>query len=239
MAFSDLAAIMPSFAALRRSLRLSAFEFFDRRSVEQVSAHANLVFPLDPASPYFAVVEFDNPKGESEDDALAVFEQLLEDGQVGDGVLSQSASQAAELWRWREFISEAITPRTPYKNDLSVRVSRVPAFLGALDALVGRHYPDFEVVWFGHIGDGNLHMNILRPPGLDVDAFRAACDALSPRVFELVQAHGGSISAEHGVGLLKRDYLHYSRNPAEIEALRGLKAVFDPDCVLNPGKLLT
>ncbi|MEE4639306.1 MAG: FAD-binding oxidoreductase [Wenzhouxiangella sp.] len=238
LAFSDLAAIMPSFAALRGSLSLSAFEFFDRRSVEQVAAHANLVFPLDHPAPYFAVVEFDNPNGEREDQALAVFERLLEDGQVGDGVLSQSASQAAELWRWREFISEAITPRTPYKNDLSVRVSRVPQFLSALDALVKQHYPDFEVVWFGHIGDGNLHMNILRPPALEVGDFRAACDVLSPRVFELVRAHGGSISAEHGVGLLKRDYLHYARSPADIVALRGLKAVFDPDGVLNPGKLL-
>lgn len=238
LAFADLAAIMPTFAALRRALELSAFEFFDRRSVEQVAAHADQAFPLDPRAPYFAVVEFDNPNGERESDALAVFEQLVVDAMVSDGVLSQSAAQAAELWRWREAISEAITPRTPYKNDLSVRVSKVPVFLAALDELVGRHYPDFEVVWFGHIGDGNLHMNILRPPAMDVSAFRVACDGLSPRVFELVRSHGGSISAEHGVGLLKRDYLHYSRSPGEIQALHGLKAVFDPDGVLNPGKVL-
>lgn len=238
LAFSHLSAVMPSFAALRRALSLSAFEFFDRRSVEQVAAHTDLDFPLDPQAPYFAVVEFDNPDNAREDDALAVFEQLVEDGRVSDGVLSQSAAQAAELWRWRELISEAITPRNPYKNDLSVRVSRVPGFLAALDELVGRHYPDFEVVWFGHIGDGNLHMNILCPPGMAPGAFRAACDGLSPRVFELVREHDGSISAEHGVGLLKRDYLHYARSPAEIEALRSLKAVFDPHGVLNPGKML-
>ncbi|MFP4334236.1 MAG: FAD-binding oxidoreductase [Wenzhouxiangella sp.] len=238
LAFADLAALMPSFAALQRALHLSAFEFFDRRSVEQVATHTDLVFPLDRQAPYFAVVEFDNPHGECEDAALAVFEQLVEGGQVADGVLSQSAAQAAELWRWREAISEAITPRTPYKNDLSVRVSRVPDFLAALDDLVGRHYPDFEVVWFGHIGDGNLHMNILRPPQMETGDFRAACDGLSPKVFELVRLYGGSISAEHGVGLLKRDYLHYCRSPAEIDALRGLKNVFDPDGVLNPGKLL-
>lgn len=238
LAFGDLSALMPAFAALRRALRLSAFEFFDRRSVDQVAEHAGLEFPLDETAPFFAVVEFDNPDGEREDAALAVFEQLVEDGHVADGALSQSAAQAAELWRWREDISEAIAPRTPYKNDLSVRVSKVPAFLSALDELVGRYYPDFEVVWFGHIGDGNLHMNILRPPTMEVGEFRTACDGLSPRVFELVRSHGGSISAEHGVGLLKRDYLHYCRAPAEIEALRGLKALFDPDAVLNPGKLL-
>ncbi|TVS13639.1 MAG: FAD-binding oxidoreductase [Wenzhouxiangella sp.] len=238
LAFADLSALMPALAALRNALSLSAFEFFDRRSVARVAAHTGSSFPLAEQADFHAVVEFDDPDGAGQDKALEAFESLVEDGHVIDGILSQSDAQAAELWRWREAITESIAPCTPYKNDLSVRVSRVPRFLQALEALVGRYYPAFEVVWFGHIGDGNLHMNILCPEAMDVADFRAACEGLSPRVFELVREHGGSISAEHGVGLLKRDYLHYCRDAAEIDALHGLKALFDPAGLLNPGKLL-
>ncbi len=238
IAFTDLEAVMPAFAALRRALHLSAFELFDRRCVQAVAAHTGQSFPLSDDEAYFAVVEFDNPEGSQEETALGVFEDLVEAGQLGDGVFSQSAAQAAELWRWREEISEAITPRTPYKNDLSVRVSGVPGFLSALDEVIKERYPTFEVLWFGHIGDGNLHMNVLRPEAMDIDEFRDACDRLSPAVFKLVQDHGGSISAEHGVGLLKRDYLQFCRSQLEIETLRQLKKIFDPDGLLNPGKML-
>lgn len=238
LAFSSLEAVMPALVRLKSALSLSAFEFFDQRSVAHVAAAIGKPFPLDTVADFYAVVEFDDPEQRCQDQALAVFEALVEDGQVGDGLISQSAAQAAELWRWREAISESIAPRTPYKNDLSVRVSRVPAFLAELEALVARHYPDFEVVWFGHIGDGNLHMNVLCPPGMDVGEFRRACDALSPQVFAVVQAHGGSVSAEHGVGLLKRDYLHFTRSSAELASLRALKQHFDPNGILNPGKVI-
>ena len=238
LAFAGLDAVMPSLARLQQALNLSAFEFFDRRSVGYVAEAIGKSFPLDDGAAFYAVVEFDDPDQACQDQALAVFEALVEAGQVIDGLISQSAAQAEELWRWREAISESITPRTPYKNDLSVRVSRVPQFLADLDQLVRRHYPDFEVVWFGHIGDGNLHMNVLCPEGMDPDDFRRACDGLSPRVFEVVQAHGGSVSAEHGVGLLKRNYLHFSRSAAELDSLRALKNHFDPDTVFNPGKVI-
>jgi len=238
LAFPSLEAVMPSLARIKKALTLSAFEFFDQRSVQHVEAATDKPFPLESEAAFYAVVEFDDPDQSRQDQALAVFEQLVEDEQVSDGLISQSAAQAAELWRWREAISESIAPRTPYKNDLSVRVSRVPAFLADLEGLVREHYPDFEVVWFGHIGDGNLHMNVLCPEAMDLADFRRACDGLSPRVFAVVQAHGGSVSAEHGVGLLKRDYLHFSRSAAEIESLRALKCHFDPDGILNPGKVL-
>ncbi|WP_376695507.1 FAD-linked oxidase C-terminal domain-containing protein [Wenzhouxiangella sp. EGI_FJ10305] len=95
----------------------------------------------------------------------------------------------------------------------------------------------FKVVWFGHIGDGNLHMNVLRPETWSIEDFHAAGKQLSPRVFELVRKFEGSVSAEHGVGLLKREDLHYSRSNAEIELMRQIKAAFDPDGILNPGKV--
>ncbi len=238
LAFSGLDAIMPGFERLRRGLSLSAFEFFDRRSVDFVAARQGQAFPISLDSPFFAVVEFDDPEQSQQDDALALFESLAEDGLVIDGTISQSGAQARELWRWREGISEALAERTPYKNDLSVRLGRVPAFLSELDTLVASRYPDFEVVWFGHIGDGNLHMNVLKPASWSIADFHAAGKRLSPEVFALVQHHGGSVSAEHGVGLLKREDLHFSRSAAEIDLLRRIKKDFDPDGVLNPGKVL-
>ena len=238
LAFSGLDAIMQAFTALRKGLNLSAFEFFDAACLSAVARHTGEHFPLETDAPFYALVEFDDVQATSQDAALAVFERLVESEAVIDGLISQSAAQAEQVWRWREAISESIADDVPYKNDLSVRITAVPAFLQELDALVQKNYPQFRVLWFGHIGDGNLHMNVLKPEDWSVEDFHNACNTLSPSVFELVKAHGGSLSAEHGVGLLKRDYLPMIRPAAELEAMRSIKRVFDPDGILNPGKLL-
>ena len=233
-----LDSVMAAFSALSRALTLSAFEFFDRASVKHVQSAHGQSFALDSDCPFYALVEFDDPDQQNQEAALNCFEALVEAEHLLDGVISQSDSQAASLWRWREDISESIAPHTPYKNDLSVRISRVPEFLRNLQELVANHYPDFEVVWFGHIGDGNLHMNVLKPEQWATDEFRSACEQLSPEVFKLTRLHGGSLSAEHGVGLLKQPYLHYCRSEAEIKLMRQIKAQFDPAGILNPGKVL-
>ena len=119
-----------------------------------------------------------------------------------------------------------------------MRISEVPGFLSDVDRVVAANYPDWEICWFGHIGDGNLHLNVLKPPDLAMADFYARCHAISPKLFELVRERGGSISAEHGVGLLKRDFLSYSRSAVEIDVMRAVKAVLDPNGVMNPGKLL-
>src|SRR5690606_18263730 len=115
--------------------------------------------------------------------------------------------------------------------------SRMPEFLDEVDALVRESYPDFEVCWYGHIGDGNLHLNVLKPEDMSQQDFYRRCHDISPKIFAAVAARGGSISAEHGVGLLKREFLSYSRPAEEIALMRGIKGVVDPRGVMNPGKL--
>ena len=229
---SDMLNVLKRFQA---AVTLSAFEFFSESALQHVLAHRDVPRPFESRAPYYALVEFD---AAGEDAALDTFEATVAEGWVGDGVVSRSEAQAQALWTLREGISESIAPRTPYKNDLAVRISDVPDFLDEIDRIVGEHYPDLEVCWYGHIGDGNLHLNILKPDDLSIDAFYERCHRISPALFEAVRARRGSISAEHGVGLLKRDFLEFSRSPAEIALMRNLKQVFDPNGVMNPGKLL-
>ena len=233
---------LPRFADALRILSLfqsrlvvSAFEFFSELALGKVLAHRQLARPFATAAPFYALIEFD---AADEDAALEAFEEALAQEWATDGVASRSEAQSASLWALRESITESIAPQTPYKNDIAVRISEVPAFLDAVDAVVAKNYPDLEACWFGHIGDGNLHLNILKPPHLSTAAFHERCHAISPEVFAAVQAHRGSISAEHGVGLLKRDFLSYTRSAAEIELMQAMKRVFDPNGVMNPGKLL-
>lgn len=230
--FEDVLKLLPAFQA---AVALSAFEFFSELALAKVVAHRELARPFAEPAAFYVLLEFD---AEDEEAALGVFETALAAGQITDGVISRSEAQAASLWALREGITESIAPLTPYKNDLAVRVSEVPGFLADVDRLVAEHYPDLEVCWFGHIGDGNLHLNILKPPNLSQEAFYQRCHAISPALFAAVRERGGSISAEHGVGLLKRDFLEYSRSVAEIDILRALKITLDPNGVMNPGKLL-
>ena len=226
---------MDVLAAFQARTDVTAFEFFSELALTKVVERTGLPRPFETECPFYVLIEFE--QGSDAEAALAAFEHCVEQGWAVDGVQSQSEDQARRLWRLREDISETISARTPYKNDVAVPVAKVPAFLADVDALVAEAYPDLEVVWFGHIGDGNLHLNILKPEDVTQQAFFQRCHRVSKDVFEIVRRHGGSISAEHGVGLLKRDYLEYSRPPEEIAYLEAIRAAFDPDGILNPGKL--
>ncbi|MDY3198282.1 MAG: FAD-binding oxidoreductase [Pseudomonadaceae bacterium] len=233
----DFDAIMPVLHAFQSKLDLTAFEFFSDRAMAKVLARGDVPAPFETDCPFYALLEFEAVSEEVANEALATFEYCVEQGWVLDGVMSQSEQQLQNLWKLREFISETISHWTPYKNDISVTVSQVPAFLRDIDAIVGEHYPDFEIVWFGHIGDGNLHLNILKPDAMPKEEFFAKCASVNQWVFDIVQKYNGSISAEHGVGMTKRDYLGYSRSAEEIAIMKAVKAVFDPNGIMNPGKI--
>lgn len=234
---ADFDSIMPVLHAFQNKLDLTAFEFFSDKALAKVMARGDVPPAFETDCPFYALLEFEATTEEVAEAALATFEHCVEQGWVLDGVMSQSEQQLQNLWKLREYISETISHWTPYKNDISVTVGKVPAFLKDIDDIVEANYPDFEVVWFGHIGDGNLHLNILKPESLSKDEFFAKCATVNKWVFETVQKYNGSISAEHGMGMTKRDYLGYSRSEAEIAYMKAIKQVFDPNGIMNPGKI--
>lgn len=233
----DFDAVMPILHAFQSKIDLTAFEFFGELAMQKVLDHGHVQRPFDTECPFYVLVEFEAPYEPIMDTAMEIFEHCMEEGWVLDGVLSQSLDQVESLWRLREDISESIAPFTPYKNDISVLITHVPAFIKEIEEIVEQNYPDFEICWFGHIGDGNLHLNILKPENLDKDDFFAKCKVVNEHVFNTVQKYDGSISAEHGVGMTKKPYLAMTRSSEEIEYMKALKQVFDPNSIMNPGKL--
>ena len=226
----DLLALFQKFKEKTQPL---AFEFWTETALKHVLSHG-MNYPLSQRGLFYTLIEVEKKDREK---ALFIFEQALEKGIIKDGTLSQNPTQSKELWKLRESISESISSFCPYKNDISVRLSQLLDFLKDLEKLLNKKYPDFEVVLFGHLGDGNLHINILQPKNLSHENFLNQCEQVNDFLFELVGKYQGSISAEHGVGLLKKPYLKYSRSSEEITIMKEIKKVFDPDNILNPGKM--
>ena len=239
LGLSDMSAIMAVLDRIQSTTPLLAYEFFSELAVSKVVDHAGVARPFETRTPFYALVEFERENDMTDAHVFEAVEQCMEEGWVIDAVMSQSVAQASALWRLREDISETISRWTPYKNDISSTVSKVPELLAAVDDVVHKNYPDWEVVWYGHIGDGNLHLNILKPENLQIEEFKARCNEVSTDIFDAIKRLGGSVSAEHGVGTLKAPYLGYSKSDSEIDAMRAIKAIFDPDGILNPGKVFS
>lgn len=239
LAVPSLDQVMEVFAHFKAQTNLIAFEMFSEKALGYVLKSTGLPPPFPAPSAFYLVVEVEKRSSEDEAQILDVFEKCLDKGWVTDGSMSQSDEQLRSFWRYREDISESLSTYSPYKNDIAVPISKVPGFIVDLDKILAEAYPTWEVIWFGHIGDGNLHINILRPPGLTKEAFVKECQKVDNLVFSTVQKYHGSISAEHGVGLTKRSFLTYTRSPVEIEIMKGIKKIFDPQGILNPGKLFS
>ncbi|HEY0136443.1 MAG TPA: FAD-binding oxidoreductase [Nannocystis sp.] len=243
-AVADDAAVMALFTRLRASsLTLSAFEFLDDGCLRHVLTHRTGAPPFTTPSPRYALVEIEIPgpgeaaRAHAESELTALLGDATEAGEVDDALLAGTPAQARSLWALREDISESLHRHTPHKADIALPVARVGEFLAAWRPAVAAALPEVEALCFGHVGDGNLHLNLLRPEALALPDFLARVHGFDDETYALVQAHGGSISAEHGVGLLKRDHLHYSRSPAELAIFRGIKAALDPAGLFNPGKI--
>jgi len=220
---------------------LTAFELLPRFGIEMVLRHADGTRdPLAEIYPWYALVELSSQR---ENEAEPGMEKLLvaavEQEIVSDAVMASSLTQADELWRLREMLSEVqLHEGGSIKSDVSVPVAALPEFLRrATDAVTGL-VPGCRPVPFGHYGDGNIHFNITQPEDADKAAFMARWDEVTDAVNAIVLDLGGSISAEHGIGHMKRDLLRQVKQPVELELMRKVKDAFDPKGILNPGKLI-
>lgn len=238
LALTNMDSLMKVYAEFKNKTKLQAFEMVTDKALDYVLQSTQLPNPLSEKAEYYVVCEVETTGLTEEENVLKVFESCVEKELIIDGAISQSEAQAKTFWRYREDISESLSKYSPYKNDIAVSISKVPDIMTELDQILKQAYPNWTVVWFGHIGDGNLHINILRPQEISKEDFVNECCKVDEVIFKSIQKHGGSISAEHGVGLTKKSFLHYSRSAAEIELMRGIKKVFDPDGIMNPGKVL-
>ena len=238
-AVADLAAVLRLFREVRGSaFTVAAYEFFTRACLDRLLRHRKLRDPFSAPASHYVLVELENVSevGTALDELVA---HLFEHGFVQDGTMAQHASEAAELWGLREGISESLSATgMPHKNDIALPIAELKNFCGELDGVFAAKYPGWEICLFGHIGDGNLHVNVMKPDAMDKAAFLAETHVADRAMFDLVKKHHGSISAEHGIGLLKKEFLSYSRSQEEIALMRAMKAALDPKGILNPGKVL-
>ncbi|NJD25420.1 MAG: FAD-binding oxidoreductase [Betaproteobacteria bacterium] len=216
--------------------RLTAFELVSGPALWLVLRHIPGSVTPTPGGQWHILAEFSDAAPE---DVEAWLAGCVEAGTVSDGVVARSQAQAQKLWALRENISEAQKIEgISIKHDIAVPVSRIPDFLSRADAALMAAFPGIRVVAFGHVGDGNLHYNLSKPDAQDNAAFVALQPAVNRIVHDAVDALGGSISAEHGIGQLKRDELLRYKSPVEIALMQTLKQALDRGGLMNPGKLL-
>jgi FAD/FMN-containing dehydrogenase len=222
---------------------LTAFELMSSACLALVTTHfPGQHAPLDVAAfPWFALLELSDH--ESEAHAHAQFEEVLgaalEAGEIADAAIPGSTAQSDALWHLRESITLAIAEEGKcIKHDISVPASRMVGFVAATDALLQRDFPGIRNVTFGHLGDGNLHYNLLRAPGQSDDAFIATHDAVMRVVHDSVRSHDGSISAEQGIGQSRVTELPRYKDSVELALMRRIKRALDPRGLMNPGKVL-
>lgn len=233
----DFKSVTELFALARSTLpSLSAFECFDHACMESVTTHFKRPHPLKTPGKTYVLMEVEDVAFE---EVEAEFEKVLGQPYVLDAVMAQNEKEARAFWTYREGIAESILAHHKvHQEDVSVPIPRLVDFYGEIETRYARALPDHAVFFFGHIGDGNLHIFIQKPAASDEKTFVEKMHSTDAELFKILAKYHGSISAEHGIGILKKHALHYSRTPDEIEIFRGIKRAFDPKGLLNPGKVI-
>jgi FAD/FMN-containing dehydrogenase len=244
VALPDFDSALPFFSLAQETAGtgLTAFEFMPRIVLDFVLKHTpGAREPFASKYAWYALLEVSALKADGTAERLLTdsLETASERGLVIDAAIAQSLAQARDLWRLREAISEAQKPEGGnIKHDVSVPVQAIPEFVARANALVERICPGARPLAFGHFGDGNVHYNISQPVGMAKADFLALWDDIVRAVHSLVTEMDGSISAEHGIGVMKRTELARAKSALELDLMRRIKAAFDPHGVLNPGKVL-
>jgi FAD/FMN-containing dehydrogenase len=220
---------------------VTSFELMLRLGIELVLRHgAGCRDPLPEKHPWYVLIELSS---QARSGLRAVMEEILaeglERGLIEDATIADSLEQGKMFWRIRELFGEVQRHEGgSIKHDISVPVAAVPAFISEASAAVIKLIPGSRPLPFGHLGDGNIHYNVAQPVGADKADFLNRWDEVNAVVFDVVAKHGGSISAEHGIGVIKRDLLPKVKDPVAFELMRTLKRTLDPKGILNPGKVL-
>ncbi len=220
---------------------VTSFEMMLSSGVEAVVKHdAASRMPLQGNHPWFVLIELSSQARSGLRDVL---EEILADGHakglVLDATIADSVQQGKAFWRIREMFGEVQRHiGASIKHDISVPIANIPAFIAEADAAVMKFIPGTKTLPFGHVGDGNIHYNVMQPEGADKAKFLARWDEVNAVVFEVVKKYGGSISAEHGVGVMKQGILPRYKDPVALDLMRTLKRTLDPNGILNPGKVL-
>ena len=225
--------------ARKAPFQISAFEFLTENCFQAVTEVRHLSSPFQHSYPVYVLLEMERPESSEAHARLEMwFEKLFSQGLVKDGTLAQSPREARDLWSLREGVSESLSVKgVVHKNDIALPIAQLESFIQDMYELDQNQTHPFEIFLFGHIGDGNLHVNTMKPQDWDRSAFFEKCKEADQKLFSLVRKYQGSVSAEHGVGLVKKAYLEFSRTPQEIAVMRGIKKVLDPQGLLNPGKI--
>src|SRR3954447_5175435 len=219
---------------------LTSFELLSDIAVDFSIRHGiDIRDPLESKHPWYVLMELSSSRDDARDTLEAILARGMEDGIVDDAAIAANLSQRSGFWKLRDEMSAAQKPEGgSIKHDISVPVAAVPNFIGEADAAVIKLIPGARPVPFGHLGDGNIHYNVSQPIGSDAADFLARWHDVNAAVFEIVLKMGGSISAEHGIGVLKRDELPEVKDKVAIELMRSIKAMLDPLGIMNPGKVL-
>ena len=238
----DAAVALLQLAQARLGAGLTGFEVMSQVAVDLVRLEfPQLPQPLPPTA-WLVLLEQSDTEGETHARGLfeGLLEQALEAELITDAAVAESTAQSNAMWQLRESIPSAQAQHgINIKHDVSVPVSIIPAFVASTDAALHRQFPGIKVVNFGHLGDGNLHYNVQPPESGDTAAFLHAHEtAVNTLVYDAVTAHGGSISAEHGIGALKRDALVLHKSAVALGLMRAIKKALDPKGIMNPGRLL-
>ena len=244
LALPELANAITLFGLAQESAgqSLTAFEFIPRIVLEMVLRNVrNTRDPFTQPHPWYVLMEISGAKPDGAADRILteILEAGSEKGLILDARLAASLAQANDFWRLREGISEAQKPEGGnIKNDVSVPIARIPEFIARANAAVERLCPGARPLALGHFGDGNVHYNIAQPVGMPKEAFLAQWKTISAAVYEIVLDFGGSISAEHGIGQMKRADLARAKGDVAMDMMRAIKGALDPNGILNPGKVL-
>ncbi len=216
--------------------RVVAFELMPQIGMEFTVKHMGVINPIQTQSPWFVLTELADAAPDSFE---SILELAMERGLVTDASIAQSETQRQTLWAIRELMPESQKHEGgSIKHDVSVPVSHIPVFITEGAEAVRRFMPGARLMCFGHMGDGNMHFNVTQPVGMNSREYLDQWHAMNWAVFDVVLKHGGSISAEHGIGQLKRNDMVKIKSPVELDMMRGIKALLDPKGIMNPGKVL-